>query len=83
MCESTPGRRIGVALLGLVCGGVAGFVIHELVARIVLAVNDGLLPDSLALALLLGYVTPVLAVVGLFTAVGMERRRCHGTGEQR
>ena len=66
-------RRLGIALIGLVAGLLFGFAIHELVARAVL--EDGTMSDSLPLALLLGFVSPALAIAGAFLALWIDSRR--------
>jgi hypothetical protein len=69
-------RKIGVAILGLFGGLLTGFLLLEVIARIVLG-NDGQVPDSLPLALLLGYLTPVLAIVGVVIALVIDGRLRH------
>jgi Family of unknown function (DUF5957) len=69
-------RKIGVAILGLFGGLLTGFLLLEVIARIVLG-NDGQVPDSLPLALLLGYLTPVLAIVGVVIALVIDGRMRH------
>ena len=60
-------RTVGVASLGLVCGLLAGLVATEVIARIALA-GGGQISGSLPLALLLGFLTPALAVAGAVAA---------------
>jgi hypothetical protein len=69
-------RKLGVAVLGLFGGLLTGFLLLEVIARIVLG-NDGQVPDSLPLALLLGYLTPVLAIVGVVIALVIDGRMRH------
>lgn len=71
-------RKLGVALIGLISGLLVGFLIHEVIARIAMPAGSGQLPDSLALALVLGFLTPALATVGAMVALvihGRMRRR--------
>ena len=67
-------RKLGVAFIGLISGLLVGFLIHEVIARIALS-GSGQFPDSLALALLLGFLTPALAVVGAVVALVVDRKR--------
>ena len=69
-------RKLGVAALGLFGGLLTGYLLIEVIARIVLG-NDGQVPDSLPLALLLGYLTPVLAIVGVVIALVIDGRMRH------
>ncbi|MGH3979753.1 MAG: DUF5957 family protein [Pseudonocardiaceae bacterium] len=66
-------RRLGIAILGLFSGLLVGFVAHEIIAGIVLG-TTGQVP-SLPVALLLGYLTPVLAIGGLAVALVIDGRR--------
>lgn len=66
-------RTLGVALVGLVCGLLAGLLVQEAVARLVLS-GGGQFPDSTALALFLGFVTPALAVAGAVAAPVIDAR---------
>lgn len=68
-------RRFGVAVLGLFAGALVGFGLHEALARSLLALTDGALPASVGLGLALAYLTPVLAVLGLVTALRMDTKR--------
>ena len=66
-------RRLGVGIAGLVGGLLAGFLVVELIARF--AVDDpGQLADSLPLAVLVGLITPVLAIVGVVVALAIDTR---------
>jgi hypothetical protein len=69
-------RKLGVAALGLFGGLLTGYLLIEVIARIVLG-SDGQVPDSLPLALLLGYLTPVLAIVGVVIALVIDGRMRH------
>jgi len=67
-------RRFGVGIVGLLGGLVAGFVVVEIITRT--AVDDpSQLADSLPLALLVGFTTPVLAVVGVVVALAIDKGR--------
>jgi hypothetical protein len=69
-------RKLGVAILGLFGGLLAGFLLTEIVATIVVfGVGDGRLPDSLALTLLLRSLSPILAIVGVVVALVIDGRR--------
>lgn len=65
-------RKFGVAVLGLLVGIVAGFILTEVIAVIALGSFGAALP--MPLAMLLGFITPVLAVVGIFVALGIDSR---------
>ena len=70
-------RKLGVAFMGLIGGLLVGFLVHEVVARIVMS-GSGQLPDSLSLAIVLGFLAPALAIVGVVAALvidGRMRRR--------
>ena len=70
-------RKFGVAFIGLIGGLLVGFLLTEVIARIAMS-GSGQLPDSLPLALLLGFLTPALAMVGAMVALltdGSMRRR--------
>lgn len=70
-------RQLGVALVGLVGGLLVSGLLIEVIARIAMF-GRGQLPDSLPLALLLGFLPPVLAIVGVVVALvvdGTIRRR--------
>jgi Family of unknown function (DUF5957) len=67
-------RRFGIGIAGLLAGLVTGFVVIEIITRT--AVDDPAeLADSLPLALLVGFTTPVLAVVGVIVALAIDRGR--------
>jgi hypothetical protein len=73
-------RRLGVGIAGLLGGLVAGFVVVEVITRT--AVDDpSQLADSIPLALLVGFTTPVLAIVGVVVALAIDNRshRRHGS----
>ncbi len=69
-------RRFGIAILGLLGGALVGLLLTEIIARIALGLSGGLVDSAfpLPLALLLGYLTPVLAVVGIVVAIGLDGR---------
>jgi hypothetical protein len=71
-------RKLGVAFIGLISGLLVGFLVHDVIARIAMS-GSGQLPDSLALALVLGFLAPALAIVGAVVALviagGRVRRR--------
>jgi hypothetical protein len=69
-------RKFGVAILGLLAGVIVGFGLTELIAGIALGANGGMIDGAfpLPLALLLGYLTPVLAIVGVVVALGIDGR---------
>ena len=69
-------RRLGVAVLGLFSGLLTGFLLIEVIARISLG-SSGQVPDSLPLGLLLGYLTPVLATLGVVLALVIDGRMRH------
>jgi hypothetical protein len=66
-------RRIGVTVLGLASGLLAGLIVHDVLARVLL--DDGAFPDSLPAALLVGFLTPALAVAGAVVALVVDSRR--------
>ena len=66
-------RKLGVAFIGLISCLLVGFLIHEVIARITMS-GSGQLPDSLPLALLLGFITPALAIVGTVVALVIDGR---------
>lgn len=69
-------RKFGIALLGLLAGVLVGFLLTEVIARIVLGISGGMIDDAfpVPVALLLGYLTPMLAVAGIFVALGIDGR---------
>lgn len=69
-------RKLGVAFIGLISGLLVGLLTHEVIARIAMS-GSGQLPDSLPLALLLGFLTPALAVVGTVVALVIDGRIRH------
>jgi hypothetical protein len=69
-------RRLGVAALGLIGGLLTGLLLIEVIARIALG-SVGQVPDSLPLGLLLGSLTPVLAIVGVVVALVIDVRMRH------
>lgn len=70
-------RKFGVAFIGLIGGLLVGFLLTEVIARIAMS-GSGQLPDSLLLALLLGFLSPALAIVGTVVALVIDGRirRC-------
>jgi hypothetical protein len=68
-------RRFGVAVLGLLCGVVVGFLLTEAIAiTAVFGIGGGQLPDSMLLALLLRSITPALALAGVVVALVVDGR---------
>jgi hypothetical protein len=65
-------RRFGVAVLGFFSGLLTGFLLIEVIARISLG-SSGQVPDSLPL----GYLTPVLAILGVVLALVIDGRMRH------
>lgn len=66
-------RRLGVGIAGLVGGLLVGFLVVEVITRT--AVDDpSQLADSIPLALLVGFTTPVLAIVGVLVALAVDNR---------
>lgn len=66
-------RKLGIGFLGLLGGLLAGFIVHDVLARVLL--DDGMFPDSLPLALLVGFLAPALAIVGVVVALAIDNRR--------
>lgn len=64
-------RKLGVGILGLFAGLLAGLLVTEIVARIAMAGRDQL-PESLPLAILLGFAPPTLAVVGVVVGLVID-----------
>lgn len=78
MMETTSARRFGIAVLGLLIGALAGFILHEVVGVIVLSVTGSL--ESMGLNMLLAYLTPASAIAGLLLALRIDTvRRRRGT----
>ena len=77
-------RSLGVGVLGLFLGLLAGCVVTE-IAAVALMGDTGQLPESTPLLLALGYTTPALAVVGVIVALLVDRRirkkSDHGSGD--
>ena len=66
-------RRLGVGIAGFVGGLLVGFFVVEVITRT--AVDDpSQLADSIPLALLVGFTTPVLAIVGVLVALVIDTR---------
>lgn len=76
MVETTGARRFGIALLGLVIGALAGFILHEIVGVIMLSVIGSV--DSIGLSMLLAYLTPATAIAGLLIALRIDTVRRRG-----
>ncbi|GAB3536119.1 hypothetical protein GCM10027403_15750 [Arthrobacter tecti] len=66
-------RKVGFGVIGLICGLLAGFIAHDLLAPLLLA-NGGSLRAPLPLAILMGLLTPVLAAVGIVVGVLIDSR---------
>lgn len=66
-------RKLGIGFLGLLGGLLAGLIAHDVLARILL--DGGRFPDSLPMALLVGFLTPTLAIVGVVLALVLDGRR--------
>lgn len=66
-------RKLGIGLLGLLGGLLAGLIVHDVLARILL--DDGRFPDSLPVALLIGFLTPTFAIAGVVLALVVDNRR--------
>ncbi|MGH3728725.1 MAG: hypothetical protein ACRDTU_08215 [Micromonosporaceae bacterium] len=66
-------RAPGVGILGLFCGLLAGFMVTEIVAVSVMG-PGGQLPESLPLMIVLGWISPVMAVVGVVVALLIDGR---------
>lgn len=66
-------RKFGIGLLGLFVGFLVGFIVQDVLARVLL--DDGAFPDSLPLALLVGFLVPALAAAGVVVALAIDKRR--------
>jgi hypothetical protein len=66
-------RRLGAGIAGFLGGLVAGFIVVEIITRTVVE-EPGQLADSIPLALLVGFTTPVLAIAGVVVALAIEGR---------
>jgi hypothetical protein len=69
-------RKLGISVLGLFSGLLLGFLVTESVGQLVVGA-DGTLPSP-GVGVLLGFATPVLAVVGIFVALAVDSRVHHG-----
>jgi hypothetical protein len=68
-------RKLGVAILGLLGGLLAGFLLTQTAAAIVVfGIGEGRLPGS-PLALLLRSLVPVVSVLGIVVALGVDGRQ--------
>ncbi len=63
-------RKLGVAFIGLISGLLVGFLFTDVIARVAMS-GSGQLPDSLPLALLLGFLSPALAIVIVGTVLAL------------
>jgi hypothetical protein len=66
-------RKLGIGVAGLVAGLLVAFGVVEVITRVALD-DPSRLDDSLPLALLLGFITPVLAIVGVVVALAIDNR---------
>lgn len=66
-------RRLAVAFIGLIAGLLVGFLLTDLIASIAMS-GSGQLPDSLPLALLLGFLSSATAIVGTTLALEIDGR---------
>jgi hypothetical protein len=66
-------RTLGLTILGLVAGLVAGLLLTDVVARIAMS-DGGDVAENLPLAVLLGLVPMILAVLGGVVAPLIDRR---------
>ncbi len=66
-------RKLGVAFIGLIGGLLVSFLVLFLV-HVVIVSGSGQLPESLPLALLLGFLSPALAIVGIVVALVIDGR---------
>jgi hypothetical protein len=66
-------RNLGVAFIGLITGLLVGFLFTDVIARVAMSGSEQL-PDSLPLALLLGFLSPALAIVGTVLALVIDGR---------
>lgn len=65
-------RTLGVAILGLFIGLIAGALLTSAVARPIVEGGDGEI--SVGVGLLLGMLMPVLGIVGGIVAVAIDRK---------
>lgn len=74
-------RKLGAGFLGLLAGLLVGIVAQELLAS--LLVQGGRLDASLPLAVLIGFLMPGLALVGVVVALAIDGRVTkHRSGEE-
>lgn len=66
-------RQLGIGVLGLFSGLLLGLLVMEVVSRAAVA-NGTDIGGSLPLSLFLGFVAPVLAVVGVVVSLLIDRR---------
>ncbi len=67
-------RKLGVAFIDFIGGLLIGALLTDIIARIAMS-GTGMLPDSLPLQLLMGFLSPVLAIVGTVAALVIDGRR--------
>ncbi|HEY6737933.1 MAG TPA: hypothetical protein VI076_03720 [Actinopolymorphaceae bacterium] len=65
-------RAVGLAVLGLFVGVIFGFILTEIVARIMIG-DGGIENISTSGAMTLGLITPVTAVVGAIVGVVVDQ----------
>lgn len=71
-------RKLGIGIGGLLSGFLAGLIVHDVLARVLL--DEGMFPDSLPLALLVGFLTSALAIVGVVGGLAIDDRRTRRRG---
>jgi hypothetical protein len=69
-------RKLGVTFIGFIGGLLVGFLLTDIIAGIAMS-GSGQLPDSLPQALLLGFLSPALAIVGTVVALVIDGRIRH------
>lgn len=71
-------KKLGVAVLGLFVGLLAGFVIHEMFA-IALFATTGDVPRAQPFSAMIKFITPVCGVLGVGAALAIDRRHERNT----